>query len=117
MFFAKAPIAAIVLMVLAAGQASAEVSISTDSEGRVQVQAGSLRVDRNYRQRHRRIKKVSRYSRTVLSQPQARSTTTDDYYDEDNRRSDRSSGSYQRSTQTVTVNGRSHTVTQTTTSD
>jgi hypothetical protein len=116
MFFAKAPIAAIVLMVLAAGQASAEVSISTDSEGRVQVQAGSLRVDRNYRQRHRRIKKVSRYSRTVISQPQVRSTTNDDY-DEDNRRSDRSSGSYQRSTQTVTVNGRSHTVTQTTTSD
>jgi hypothetical protein len=116
MFFAKAPITAIVLMVLAAGQASAEVSISTDSEGHLQVQAGSLRVDRNYRQR-RRIKKVSRYSRTVLSQPQARSTTTDDYYDEDNRRSDRSSGSYQRSTQTVTVNGRSHTVTQTTTSD
>jgi hypothetical protein len=115
MFFAKAPIAAIVLMVLAAGQASAEVSISTDSEGRLQVQAGSVRADRH--RRHRRIKKVSRYSRTVISQPSARSTTTDDYYDEDNRRSERSSGSYQRSTQTVTVNGRSHTVTQTTTSD
>jgi hypothetical protein len=121
MFFAKAPIAAIFLILLAASQSSAEVSISTDAEGRTQMQVGRLKVDSNYRQRHRRIKKANRYNHPISANPQGRSTT-DDAGDcnDDSRRSDRysrSTGAYQRSTQTVTVNGRSHTVTQTTTSD